>query len=53
MKQRDVHAIIVAAGQGTRLRPVTDDKPKCMIPFLGQTLLERQKILYLSWEFRI
>ena len=43
MKQRDVHAIIVAAGQGTRLRPVTDDKPKCMIPFLGQTLLERQK----------
>jgi choline kinase len=35
-------AIILAAGQGTRLRPLTDDKPKGMVPLMGVPLLERQ-----------
>ncbi len=35
-------AIILAAGQGTRLRPITDDKPKCLTPLSGQSLLSRQ-----------
>lgn len=35
-------AIILAAGQGTRLRPLTNDKPKCLVPLLGVSLLERQ-----------
>lgn len=35
-------AIILAAGQGTRLRPITNDKPKCLTPLNGKTLLERQ-----------
>lgn len=35
-------ALILAAGQGTRLRPLTNDKPKCLVTLLGESLLERQ-----------
>ena len=34
--------LILAAGQGARLRPLTNDKPKCLVPLLGKSLLERQ-----------
>lgn len=35
-------AIILSAGQGSRLLPVTLDLPKCLIPFAGRTLIEWQ-----------
>lgn len=35
-------AIILSAGQGSRLLPLTADRPKCMIEFSGKTLLDWQ-----------
>ena len=35
-------AIILSAGQGSRLGHLTDDKPKCLIDFSGRSLLDRQ-----------
>ena len=35
-------AIILAAGRGSRLGKLTEDKPKCMLEFGTETILERQ-----------
>jgi len=33
-------ALLLAAGYGTRLRPITDRVPKCLVPIAGTPLLE-------------
>ena len=38
----NLKVIILAAGQGERLRPLTENIPKCMVNFLGKSILERQ-----------
>ncbi|MDR0556445.1 MAG: phosphocholine cytidylyltransferase family protein [Treponema sp.] len=37
-----MRVIILAAGQGTRLRPLTDNMPKCMVPVSGKSIVNRQ-----------
>lgn len=39
---RPRQAVILAGGRGTRMRPITDDRPKPMVPVLGRPFLEYQ-----------
>ena len=38
----NTQTVILAGGLGTRLKPLTDDRPKSMIQVLGKTFLQRQ-----------
>ena len=39
-------AVILAAGQGTRLKKYTENIPKGMLSFMGKTIIERQIEMY-------
>ena len=42
VREHTMKAIILSAGQGSRLGHLVDDQPKCLIDFNGRTLLDRQ-----------
>jgi L-glutamine-phosphate cytidylyltransferase len=42
LERKILNVIILAAGKGERLRPLTNDKPKCMVELFGKSILEWQ-----------
>jgi len=45
-----MNAIILAAGMSSRLRPITSDKPKCMLKLFNETILERQIKIFRNYN---
>jgi choline kinase len=39
---KKMRAIILAAGRGSRMGEIGDERPKCLVPLLGKPLIERQ-----------
>ena len=37
-----MNVIILAAGEGNRLKPLTNDTPKCLVKLFGKSLLDWQ-----------
>ncbi len=46
IRKKKTKALIIAAGLGSRLKDHTENLPKCMLDFGGQTLLQRQLDAY-------
>ena len=44
-------AVLLAAGAGTRLQPLTFDAPKCLTEINGTPILEHQVLSLLEWGF--
>lgn len=46
-----MRALLLAAGMGTRLRPLTNEIPKCLVPILGRPLLDYWLELLFNADF--
>lgn len=47
-----IHAIILAAGIGSRLQPLTNDCPKCLLKLGLQTILERTLQIFIAQSLK-
>lgn len=47
-----MQAVILAAGMGTRLQPVTSNRSKAMVPVLGRPLVERALLPFFEYGIR-
>jgi len=47
-----MRVIILAAGQGTRLRPLTNDRPKCMVALKEKPLIKYQLDLFEQFDIK-
>lgn len=48
MEKNNLNVIILAAGEGKRLRPLTNEKPKGLVELFGKSILERQIEIFMS-----
>ncbi|MCK4664962.1 MAG: NTP transferase domain-containing protein [Bacteroidales bacterium] len=46
-----MRAIILAAGRGNRMIPLTNEKPKCLLKINGKTILKR--LIYQLYNFKV
>ena len=51
-ERRITTALLLAAGTGSRLQPITDDSPKCLTEINGKTILERLISNLREWGFK-
>jgi len=42
ISETSTKAVILSAGQGRRLLPLTENSPKCLLPISGKTIIEWQ-----------
>ena len=47
-----LQVLLLAAGQATRLRPLTDDRPKCLLEVGGRPIVSRAVAQLLSRGLR-
>lgn len=52
MEDLNLKVLIIAAGIGDRLRPYTDELPKCLLELGGKTLLQRQLEAYRACKIK-
>lgn len=50
--RRPIRAVVLAAGYGTRMRPLSHDLPKPLMPLWGSPVIERVLRLLRSWGVR-